>query len=112
MRPVESVHIAGAVVDVAIPSGPSRLAGVSMAGFRGRAESRVELQVIPYPALTVIFDLSDTLFVDEISGASKQGNVVVGMAPGRLRGSGRDVDLVQVRLSPVAAHAVLGVSSE
>jgi hypothetical protein len=83
-----------------------------MAGFHGRAESRVELQVVPYPALTVIFDFGDTVFVDEISGESKRGNVVVGMAPGRLRGSGRDVDLLQIRLSPVAAHVVLGVSAE
>jgi AraC-like DNA-binding protein len=104
--------MAGAVVDVVVPSGPGRLAGVSMAGFRGRAENRVELQVVPYPALTVIFDFGDTVFVDEVSGETKQGNVVVGMAPGRLRGSGRDVDLLQVRLSPVAAHGVLGVSSE
>src|SRR3546814_649751 len=34
------------------------------------------------------------------------------MEPGRLRGMGRDVECLQVRLSPVAAHAVLGHAPE
>jgi AraC-like DNA-binding protein len=88
------------------------MAGVSMAGFRGAAESPVELQLVPYPALTVCIDFGDALLVDDASGERKRGSVVVGLAPGSVRGSGRDVDLLQVRLSPVVAHAVLGASDE
>lgn len=88
------------------------MAGVSMAGFRGRAEGPVELQVVPYPALTVFVDFGDTLLVDDASGDRKRGSVIIGLAPGRVRGCGRDVDLLQVRLSPVVAHAVLGASFE
>jgi AraC-like DNA-binding protein len=83
-----------------------------MAGFRGRAEGPVEMQVVPYPALTVCIDFGDVLLVDDASGAQKRGGVVFGMAPGSVRGCGRDVDLLQVRLSPVVAHAVLGATSE
>src|SRR5690606_15261542 len=40
----------------------------------------------------------------------RQGSVVVGLASGGVRTGGRgdEVDLVQVRLSPIDAHAVFG----
>jgi AraC-like DNA-binding protein len=82
-----------------------------MAGFRGRA-GLVDLQVVPYPAVTVFIDLGDTLLVDDAGGEQKRGSVVVGLAPGSVRGRGLDLDCLQVRLSPVVAHAVLGASSE
>lgn len=113
MRAVEPVRVAGAVVDIAVPAGPRHLAGVTMAGFRGRAEVPVELQVVPYPALTVCIDLSgDVVLVDGASGEQQRGSVVFGMTPGSMRGSGRDVDLLQIRLSPAVGHAVLGAGSE
>jgi AraC-like DNA-binding protein len=81
-----------------------------MAGFRDRAPGvPVELQVVPYPAVTVIVDLGDGLHVvDDASGRRQRGDVVTGLAPGRVRGRGRDVECLQVRLSPVVAHAVFG----
>ncbi|WP_433724242.1 helix-turn-helix domain-containing protein [Nocardia sp. CA-129566] len=110
--PVEPVRVAGAVVDIAVPARSGRVPGVSMAGFRGRANSLVDLQLVPYPALMVFIDFGDVLLVDDASGAQTQGSGVVGLGPGSLRGCGRDVDLLQVRLSPVVAHAVLGTASE
>lgn len=83
-----------------------------MAGFRGQAVGSFDLRMVPYPALTVFIDFGDALFVDDASGARKQGSFVVGLAPGSVRGCGRDADCLQVRLSPVVAHAVLGASSE
>jgi AraC-like DNA-binding protein len=112
MRPVEPVRIAGAEVGVAVPAGSDHLLGVSMAGFRGWADEPAELQVVPYPAVTVFIDFGDSLLVDDVSGEQRRGCVVVGMAPGSVRGSGRDVDLLQIRLSPVVAHAVLGAPAE
>lgn len=111
--PVEPVRIAGTVIDIAVPSRSRYMPGVDMAGFRGRAESPVDLQVVPYPALTVFIDLGgDALFIDEASGARTQGSGVVGLVPVSVRGRGRDVDVLQIRLSPVVAHAVLDRSPE
>jgi AraC-like DNA-binding protein len=85
-----------------------------MAGFLGRADGLVDLQMVPHPALTVFIDLGDALLIDDASGERKRGSVVVGLAPGSVRagGSGRAAHCLQVRLSPVVAHAVLGASSE
>jgi len=109
-RPFAPIDVAGALVDIALPSPATRLAGIDIAGFRGRADSSVVLQVIPYPAVTMFIDFAGALRFDDARGVSKQGSVIAGIAPGRVRasGSGRDVDCLQVRMSPVTAHRVLG----
>jgi AraC-like DNA-binding protein len=114
MRSAQSARDeAAAVWDIATPSRPGRLPGVSMAGFRDRAADLVELRVVPYPAVTVVVDLGDGLLViDDASGRQRRGNVVAGLAPGSLRGLGRNIECLQVRLSPVVAHAVLGDSPQ
>jgi AraC-like DNA-binding protein len=91
---------------------PGQLAGLSMAGFRARTTDPVDLQVVPYPAATVVIDFSDGIQVDDASGRHERGSVVAGLAPGMVRGRGRGIDCLQLRLSPVLAHAVLGASSE
>ncbi len=95
-----------------MPSPSGRLPGVKMAGFRDRTGDLLDLQAVPYPAVTVVVDLGDGLVVDDGSGQGKRGGVIAGLAPGRVRGQGRDVECLQMRLSPVVAHAVLGASSE
>jgi len=112
MRAAEPARDAAAVWDIAVPSQPGRLAGVSMAGFRARAKDPVDLRVVPYPAVTVVIDLRGGLLVDDVSGQRKRGSLVAGLAPGTVRGHGRDIECLQVRLSPVVAHAVLGASAE
>lgn len=94
-----------------MPSWPGRLAGVSMAGFRNRAENLVDIQVVPYPAITFFFDFGEGLVVEDVSGHQQQGSVVTGFTPSRVRGQGQDIECLQVRLSPLVAHAVLGASS-
>src|SRR6185437_5214331 len=50
--------------------------------------------------------------VDDAGGQRLRGSVVVGLAPGAVfRGVGRDIECLQVRLSPVIAHAALGPSA-
>jgi AraC-like DNA-binding protein len=84
-----------------------------MAGFRAHATDLVDLRVIPHPAVTVFIDFGDGLLVDEASGQQLRGSVAAGLAPGAvLRGRARDIECLQVRLSPVLAHAVLGASAE
>src|SRR5215469_17976538 len=112
MRPVASVRHAAPVWDIATPSRHGRLRGVTMAGFRERAADALDLQVVPYPAVTVAVDLGDGFIVDDASGRQQRGSVVVGMAPGDVRARGSDIECLQVRLSPVLAHATLGASPE
>src|SRR5262249_35967594 len=76
------------------------------------AQDLIDLPVIPYPAATLVIDLGDELVVDHASGESKRGSLAAGLAPGRVRVHGRDIECLQIRLSPVVAHAVLGASSE
>ncbi|MFJ1459178.1 helix-turn-helix domain-containing protein [Nocardia sp. N2S4-5] len=110
--PVEPVHVAGAVLDIAVPARSNRMAGISMAGFRGRASDRAELPVVPYPALTIFLDLGDASFIDASGGVRRRGSAVIGLHPVGMRGSGRVIDLLQVRLSPVVAHEILGVPGD
>jgi AraC-like DNA-binding protein len=83
-----------------------------MAGFRARATELVDLSVVPYPAVTVAFDLGDGFLVDDASCQPKRGSVAVGLAPSGVRARGRNVECLQLRLSPVLAHAVFGASQE
>lgn len=100
-------------MDVAVPARSGPVTGVTMAGFRGRADAPVDLRVVPYPAVTIFIDLGETLRVADTSGGGKRGSVVVsGLTPRAMGGYGGDVDLLQVRLSPVVAHTVLGASFE
>jgi AraC-like DNA-binding protein len=111
MRAAESTRAAAAIWEIVTPTRPGRLPGVSMAGFRDRATDPVDLRTVPYPAVTVAIDLGEGLVVvDDVSGRQQRGNVVAGLAPGSLRARGRDIECLQVRLSPVVAHAVLGAS--
>ncbi|MFB9444742.1 helix-turn-helix domain-containing protein [Dactylosporangium vinaceum] len=83
--------------------------GVSMAGFRSRGVAAIDMQVIPYPAVTLFIDFGAALLVDDGRGERRHGGgVVLGMEPGRIRGCGRDIEVLQVRLSPATARAVLG----
>ena len=84
-----------------------------MAGFRARATHLVDLRTVPYPAITVVVDFGDgPLVVDDGSGRQQRGSVVAGLAPGNVRVRGQDIECLQMRLSPVVAHAVLGATPE
>ncbi|MFJ1457338.1 helix-turn-helix domain-containing protein [Nocardia sp. N2S4-5] len=112
MRTADPLRDAAALWDIALPSRPGCPAGVSMAGFRGRTGDHINIRVVPYPAVTVFVDFGDALLIDDGSRARQRGTVVVGMAPAGVRGRGRDIDCLQIRLSPVVAHAALGASAE
>ncbi|MGI5451713.1 helix-turn-helix domain-containing protein [Streptomyces sp. CA-249302] len=113
MRSAEALQDAAAVWDIATPSGPPRLPGVTMAGFRARTREFVDLSVVPYPAVTLAVDLGDgPLAVDDITGRRHNGSVVAGLASIGVHGRGHDIECLQIRLSPAVAHAVLGASSD
>jgi hypothetical protein len=112
MPSAERVRAGAAVWDIAIPSRPGRLPGVSMAGFSDRGKDLIDLQVVPYPAATLVIDLGNGLLVDHARGQGKRGSLAAGLAPGSIRVHGRDIECLQIRLSPVVAHAVLSASPE
>jgi AraC-like DNA-binding protein len=107
-----------AVRDIATPSRPARLPGISMAGFSVRTAHFVDLSVVPYPAVTIFLDFGDGFVVDDASGRQHRGSVVAGLAPGAVHAHsadgvrGSDIECLQVRLSPVIALAALGASAE
>lgn len=100
-------RLSAAVWDLAIPA--RRQPGLAMAGFRGRAPAQLALQLVPYPAVTVFIEFGDGVLIDA-AGAHRTGGGVVGLTPGTVTAVGRDVDCLQIRLSPVFAHAVFGES--
>jgi AraC-like DNA-binding protein len=101
------------VWDVARPARPSRVAGVSMAGFRDRGMSTVGHRAIPHPAVTLVLEFgAGPLIVDDGAGRQQRGSLVAGLGFGTaaVRVRGENFEAVQVRLSPVVARALLGVS--
>ncbi|MYS41968.1 helix-turn-helix domain-containing protein [Streptomyces sp. SID5998] len=101
-----------AVWDVACPQRPSRVAGLTMAGFRVRELDG--LRMVPHPAVTLLLEFGvGSPVVDWAAGRQQRGSIVAGPglgAGGAVRARGENVECVQVRLSPVIARAVLGVS--
>ncbi|RRO15641.1 AraC family transcriptional regulator [Saccharopolyspora rhizosphaerae] len=81
-----------------------------MAGFAGETTDVVDLPVVPHPAVTLFVDLGDALLIDDARGVRERGGVVAGLAPRGVRGSGQDIECLQVRLAPDVAHAVLGTT--
>lgn len=95
---------------VARPPRPSQVPGVSMAGFHDRGSGPFDLQSVPHPAVTVVFEFGDgPLIIEDAAGRSHRESLVAGIAPA-VRVRGENIECVQVRLTPVVAHTVLGVS--
>jgi AraC-like DNA-binding protein len=80
-----------------------------MAGFRSRDAEPFDLHVVPYPAVTMAIDLGrGELALGDAGGALRRTSIVAGVAPEDFHVRGRDIEGLQVRLSPVVAHAVFG----
>ncbi len=100
--------------DVARPQRPSRMPGVTMAGFQVPGPLAGGLRVVPHPAvmLALTFGAGGPV-VDDGTGRQQRGSLVAGLGfglGGAVRVWGEDVGCVQVRLSPVVARAALGAS--
>ncbi|MFJ9197047.1 AraC family transcriptional regulator [Streptomyces flaveolus] len=101
-----------AVWGVVRPRRPSRVTGVAMAGFHVR--DLHTLRIVPHPAVTLLLDFgAGSSLLDCAPGRQQRGSLVAGPglgSAGAVRARGENVECVQVRLSPVTARAVLGVS--
>jgi AraC-like DNA-binding protein len=79
-----------------------------MAGFRNRNTGPIELQVVPHPSVTLVLEFGDgPLVVDDATGRQQRASLVAGLAPSGVRIRGENIECMEVRLSPMVAHAVL-----
>ncbi|MFI7644748.1 helix-turn-helix domain-containing protein [Micromonospora sp. NPDC049460] len=103
-----------ASLEVAVPRLSGRLPGISMAGFRQRVPTPVDIAMVAHPSVTLLVDLSEGEgLVYDTPGRHERGSVVIGLLPGDLRATGRGVgECLQIRLEPSVAAAVLGTSTE
>lgn len=83
-----------------------------MAAFSDHVETEVDVEMIPHPAVAMIFDLGDESLVIQDGDIQRSGTVVAGLGCGGVRGRGPAgrFECLQVRLSPVVAHAALGAT--
>src|SRR5262245_48508799 len=99
--------------DVARPRRPSRVAGVTMAGFGVRSIG-VHVRMVPHPGLTLALEFgAGQPIVDDAAGRQQRGSLAAGLGfgfGGAVWVRGENVECVQVRLAPVVARAVLGTS--
>ncbi|MEU8465649.1 helix-turn-helix transcriptional regulator [Streptomyces sp. NPDC029003] len=108
---------AGKGWEVARPLAGTSVGGVRMAGFRDRTAVGLDMQVLPRPAVIVVIGLGDDPFTVEATPAPGHGpgqqrlsSLVGGMSPGPARIRAERVECIEIRLSPRAAYALLGVS--
>lgn len=103
-----------ALWDIATPARPLRLPGVTMAGFGDRGRTPSGLRLVPHPAVTLALMFGDgSITVSDGHGNRQGGSLVTGPGFGSGALQVRRVEkfhCLQVRLSPVLARAVLGVS--
>ncbi|MEU0390653.1 helix-turn-helix domain-containing protein [Streptomyces chartreusis] len=97
--------------EVVLPRDGLSLDGVRMAGFRERAAAGLDLRVLPQPAVVVVIGLGEGPFsVEGARGHEDLPSFAAALTPGPARIRAEGVECVEMRLSPRAAHALLGVS--
>jgi AraC-like DNA-binding protein len=84
-----------------------------MAGFRQSVPAFADIAMVAHPSVTLIVDLTEGEgLVYDVHGRHQRGSFVAGLLPGQLRAGGRRCECLQIRLSPIAAGAVLGAPAE
>lgn len=102
----------GALWDIARPARPSRVPGVVMAGFHDRGLTPPSLRLIPHPSVTLVLPFGGTISVQDTAGRRQEGGFVIGPGFGQVLHALRveQAECLQIRLSPLIAHALLGVA--
>ncbi|WP_199823316.1 helix-turn-helix domain-containing protein [Streptomyces sp. NRRL WC-3742] len=111
MHPAPLTADSTATWEIARPSRPAATPGVSMAGFRIRGGGGPPgLRAIPHPAVTLAVEFGGRPF--ELHGAQgrvRSESLTAGLGFSAFEVSAEDVACVQIRLSPLVAHPVLGL---
>jgi AraC-like DNA-binding protein len=97
---------------IATPARSRRVAGVTMAGFHDLGRTPVGLRLIPHPAVTLALMFgAGSITVVDATGQQQRGSLVAGLGFGSVRVQRvENFECLQVRLSPMIARTVLGVS--
>ncbi|MEU9046886.1 MULTISPECIES: helix-turn-helix domain-containing protein [unclassified Kitasatospora] len=81
-----------------------------MAGFRIHGDNPVELRAIPHPAVTVAVEFGDRPFsIHGAAGRMRAASLAAGLAFSAFQVRAEGIECVQIRLSPLIAHSVLGL---
>ncbi|MBL1079057.1 AraC family transcriptional regulator [Nocardia sp. 2] len=89
----------------------SRIAGLEMSGFRNDGAHGVDVLALARPVVTVAIILGDKgITVENGAGRWSLDSYVGGMSPGAHRVRAGSAEGIKLRLSPVRAYALLGVS--
>lgn len=112
MRRTAGERGAAALWDIATPARSRQVTGVTMAGFRDLGRTPVGLRLIPHPAVTLALMFgAGSISVVDATGRQQRGSLVAGLGFGSIRVQRMEnIECLQVRLSPVIARTVLGVS--
>ena len=79
-----------------------------MAGFRYSDIGPVDLTMIPHPSVTLLLDLTERGVAYNGPGGSVAGSAIIGLRAGALRMNSAGLgEVLQIRLSPVAAAVIL-----
>ncbi|WP_245671062.1 AraC family transcriptional regulator [Nocardia amamiensis] len=96
--------------DFAGPADDVRL-GAAIIGYRDAGGAGLDLRVAGTAAITVLIEFGDRgLIVDDAVGRRTLGGFVVGLPVEAMRVRGERAECVEVRLSPIQAYSLLGVS--
>ncbi|MFJ8018524.1 helix-turn-helix domain-containing protein [Streptomyces sp. NPDC096339] len=110
MRPVHRKADPTAGWEIARPSRSTALPGLDMAGFRVHGGSPVELRAIPHPAVTIAVAFGDRPFdIHGATGRMRLESLAAGLGFSAFQVRAEGIECVQMRLSPLTAHAVLGL---
>ncbi|MEU7234934.1 helix-turn-helix domain-containing protein [Streptomyces chrestomyceticus] len=111
MRPVRQRADPTAAWEIARPSRATTLPGVDMAGFRIHGGGPIDLRAIPHPAVTVAVEFAGRPFdIHGAGGPLRSQSLAAGLAFSPFQVRAESIECVQIRLSPLAAHPMLGLS--
>ncbi|MFJ4655064.1 helix-turn-helix domain-containing protein [Nocardia sp. NPDC088792] len=96
--------------EVARPSRALAVRGLDMAGFRIHGGGSEFLRAIPHPAVTVLLEFGEGRFdIQDPAGRTRTGSLALGLLRDAVPLRVEALECVQVRMSPLAASAVLGM---
>ncbi|WP_330231199.1 helix-turn-helix domain-containing protein [Nocardia sp. NBC_00508] len=85
--------------------------GAAIIGYRDAGGAGLDLRVAGTAAITVLIEFGDReLIVDDAVGRRTLGGFVVGLPAEAMRVRGERAECIEVRLSPIQAYSLLGVS--
>ncbi|RZQ62962.1 helix-turn-helix domain-containing protein [Amycolatopsis suaedae] len=89
-----------------VRSGLPGYEGVELVGYRDRAGRGLDMRVLPSPKVTIVLVFDGELRIDRTRPV--EAGIASGVGVNSVRVDGRDVACVDIHLSPLAAHSVLG----